>query len=227
VQYSYADKSVIAVNTSLQPLPKLKLVIRVFDISLAEKFSKEIALDLAADSNSKPFVIPEIQDLSSTYFLKLVLTGSDDQTLSSNFYWLATKDDVMDFEKSTWYHTPTNSYADMTQLQELPRVRLSVTGVTKRKDGDETARVTLINPSGSLGFFIHLQIKGQPSGQGVLPIIWQDNYFSLLPGERREISATYTVKDLDNESPSLLVEGWNVEPLVIPLRAVAKEPGRR
>ena len=226
VQYSYADKSVLAVNTTLQAFKNLKLTIRVFDINLAEKFTHEIALDLPADTNSKPFVLPDIRDLSATYFLKLSLTGSDGKELSSNFYWLSTKDDVLDFEKSTWYYTPTSSLADMRQLQELPRVKLAVSGITKRKGEEETAHVTLTNHSKHLGFFVHLQLQGERSGREVLPILWQDNYFSLLPGERRVITGTYNIRDLENDSPKLVVEGWNVEPVSIPLRGAVRASGR-
>jgi len=171
-------------------------------------------------------VLPDIRDLSATYFLKLSLTGSDGKELSSNFYWLSTKDDVLDFEKSTWYYTPTSSLADMRQLQELPRLKLAVSGITKRKGEEETAHVTLTNHSKHLGFFVHLQLQGERSGREVLPILWQDNYFSLLPGERRVITGTYNIRDLENDSPKLVVEGWNVEPVSIPLRGAVRASGR-
>jgi exo-1,4-beta-D-glucosaminidase len=44
----------------------------------------------------------------------------------------------------------------------------------------------------------------------VLPVLWQDNYFSLLPGESRQVSATYHTTDL-RTAPIVEVEGWNVK----------------
>ena len=44
----------------------------------------------------------------------------------------------------------------------------------------------------------------------VLPVLWSDNYFSLLPGEKREITATYRAKDLGATTPVIEVGGWNV-----------------
>src|SRR6266850_1750460 len=41
-QYSYDDKSVVAVNTTNQPQTKLKLKAQLFDIDLVEKFSKTV-----------------------------------------------------------------------------------------------------------------------------------------------------------------------------------------
>lgn len=213
VQYSYADKSVLAVNTTQRPLRDLKLTAQVYDINLAAKFSKVLQLDLPADSNSTAFVIPQIQDLSATYFLHLLLEDSNGQTVSSNFYWLSTKDDVLDWQKSTWYYTPTSSYADMTQLQKLPPVKLALSSRAVRKDGNEIAHVRVSNPSRSMAFFIHFQIKQGRTERDVLPVIWQDNYFSLLPGESREVTATYQPRDLGKAGAVLAVDGWNILPV--------------
>ena len=220
VQYSYDDKSVVVVNTTHQALYKLKLTAKVYDIDLVEKFSKVSSLDLPADSNAKALVFPQFQGLSSTYFVRLMLEDEKGQTISSNFYWLSTKDDVLDWKKSTWYYTPTNSYADMTQLQKLPPVKLNLTANAVRKGGDDIARVTVSNPSSSLAFFIHLQIKKGRSDQDVLPVVWQDNYFSLMPGESRELTATYKARDLGPAAPFLAVEGWNSSPV---LKAITRK----
>ena len=222
VQYSYADKSVLAVNTTQKPLRDLKLTAQVYDINLAVKFSRVLQLDLPADSNSTPFVIPQIQDLSQTYFLRLLLEDNNGQTVSSNFYWLSTKDDVLDWQKSTWYYTPTSSYADMTQLQKLQPVKLAVSSRAARKEGDEIAHVRVSNPGRNMAFFIHLQIKQKGSEQDVLPVIWQDNYFTLLPGESREVTATYRVRDLSKMGASLAVDGWNILPGIAPVVANRK-----
>jgi exo-1,4-beta-D-glucosaminidase len=223
VQYSYDDQSVIAVNTTYQPQRKLKLTAQVFDLKLAEKFSKTTELNLAADSNSKAFSIPHIKDLSATYFLKLTLQNSTGQIVSSNFYWLSTTDDVLDKSKTKWYYTPVSSYADMTQLEKLPPVKLAVSGRTVRRGGEEIAHVSISNPGRGLAFFVHLQIKHGTDERDVLPILWKDNYISLLPGERREVTATYKVKDLGNGAAFLKVEGWNSVPIKIPLAVNKKQ----
>ena len=222
VQYSYADKSVIAVNTTQRPLRDLKLTAQVYDINLAAKFSKVLQLDLPADSNSTAFVIPQIENLSATYFLRLQLEDSNGQLVSSNFYWLSTKDDVLDWQKSTWYYTPTNSYADMTQLQKLQPVKLALSSRTVRKDGDEIAHVRVSNPGRTMAFFIHLQIKQGRTERDVLPVIWEDNYFSLLPGESREVTATYRVRDLGTTGAVVAVDGWNISPVKTPIVATKK-----
>src|SRR4029077_122551 len=149
-------------------LQDMKLTAQVYDISFAEKFSKAINVDLQADSNLKAFVLPQIPDLSPTYFLRLSLEDRRGQTVSSNFYWLSTKDDVLDPQKAKWYYTPVSSFADMTQLQQLPPVKVSVNGSSTRRAEVEVATLTVSNPSHSLAFFIRLRIKQGRDGKDLL-----------------------------------------------------------
>jgi exo-1,4-beta-D-glucosaminidase len=226
VQYSYDDKSIVVVNTTYQPLPGMKLTAKVYDINFAEKFAKTINVDVQADINMKAFVLPQISDLSPTYFLRLVLEDNRRQTVSSNFYWLSTKDDLLDPQKSKWYYTPVSSFADMTQLQQLPAVKLSVSGSVARRGEVETVNLTLSNPSSSLAFFVRLQIKQGRDGKDILPIVWQDNYFSLAPGERKLIAATYKLKDANGAAPYLAVGGWNISPVQVPLTSTRRQTRR-
>ena len=103
---------------------------------MTEKFSKEVSLDAAADSTNKILTLPDIDGLSPTYFLVLRLQDSSGKLVGSNFYWLSTKPETLDWEKSNWYTTPTSSYADYTALSQLPKVKLKVADHTERK-GEE------------------------------------------------------------------------------------------
>jgi exo-1,4-beta-D-glucosaminidase len=217
VQYSYDDRSVVVVNNTPQSLDRLKVVAKVFDLNMVEKYSNSTGVVLPAGQNVRAFEIPALQGLTATYFLKLSLEDPNGRPVSSNFYWLSTKADVLDWDKSTWYHTPTTSAADFTALQSLPQVQLSVVGRVERKGGNETARITIQNPGRSLALSVRMQIKRGRNGEEVLPVIWQDNYFELMPGEKRELTATYKSKDLEGSSPVVAVGGWNVEPKVLGL----------
>jgi hypothetical protein len=49
-----------------------------------------------------------------------------------------------------------------------------------------------------------------PADNEILPVLWEDNYFSLLPGETRQVTAVYRSNDKNNTPPIVEVEGWNV-----------------
>jgi exo-1,4-beta-D-glucosaminidase len=212
IQYSYDDRSIVVVNSFYQPFSQLKATVKVYNLDMTEKFSKEASLDAGADSSNRAFVIPEVQGLSKTHFLKLSLEDSAGKTVSTNFYWLSTKPETLDWEKSTWYHTPTKSFADLTDLQSLPKVELKAVSKFETHGDEGVAHVSLENPSKSLAFAVRLRITRGSGGEEVLPILWEDNYFPLFPGEKREITATYATKDLRKAQPALAIDGWNVVP---------------
>jgi exo-1,4-beta-D-glucosaminidase len=219
VQYSYDDRSVVVVNSTYRPLDPLKVTAKVFDINLVEKYSKEAELKIPADGVARAFVIPKATGATPTYFLKLTLEATDGRMVSSNFYWLSTRDDALDWKRSTWYYTPTTSFADFTALQSLPPVQLNAVSRIERRGEEEVAHVTVENPSRSLAFSIHLKIRRGRDGEEVLPVLWEDNYFPLMPGEKRELTVIYRTKDLRGSSPVLAVEGWNVRPKLQALAA--------
>jgi exo-1,4-beta-D-glucosaminidase len=149
--------------------------------------------------------------------------------ISRNFYWLSTNPETLDWEASerdptgqyaisTW--TPTKVFADYTALNTLPQVDLDVTAQLRRRQSEGVTMVTLRNPGRTLAFAVRLKVKRASAGyvsrlgtsdDEVLPVLWQDNYFSLLPAESRQVTATYNVKDLAPSVAVVQVEGWNVK----------------
>jgi exo-1,4-beta-D-glucosaminidase len=141
----------------------------------------------------------------------LRVSDANGKLLGSNFYWLSTKQETIDWAKSTWYTTPTASYADFSGLSQLPKVKLNVTERSERQGENEITHVVLENPSKNLAFFVRLKVNKGKGGEEILPVLWQDNYVSLLPGEKREITATYRASELGVAKPSVEVSGWNIQ----------------
>ena len=209
--YGYDDRSVWLVSSQYVDAKGLKLTTKVLNLDMTEKFSQQTALDATADSTNKVLTLPEIDGLSPTYFLVLRLEDASGNLVGSNFYWLSTKPETLDWEKSNWYTTPTAAYTDYSALAQLPKVKLSVAHHTVRNGEDAITHVTLQNSSKDLAFFVHLKVEKGKGGEEILPVLWRDNYFSLLPGERREVTATYSARELGSAQPAVEVNGWNVE----------------
>ena len=209
--YGYDDHSVWLVSSQYSDAKGLKLAARVFNLDGTQKFYKDTSLDAAADSTAKVFELPQIEGLSPAYFLDLRITDGGGKLVGSNFYWLSTKPETLDWSKSNWYMTPTASYADYTSLAQLPKVKLKVSSSSGNDGKIAETRVTLENPSKNLAFFMRLKIDKGNGGEEILPVVWEDNYISLLPGEKREITATYHTSSLGEATPAVEVSGWNVE----------------
>ena len=229
VQYSYDDRSIVVVNSYYQSFANLKVTAKVYNLDMREKFSKEAELSVGPDSSTRVFTLPAIGGLTTTYFVSLSLESAG-QIQSRNLYWLSTREETIDWSRqeedptgeydiSTW--APTRTFADYTALNTLPRVDLDVSAQS-RKDGQEVSTtVTVHNPTSTLALAVHLMINkssnGRVSREGeedneILPVLWQDNYFALLPGETRQLTATYRLDKKSKATPGVEIDGWNVNP---------------
>ena len=209
--YGYDDHSIWLVSSQYENASNLKLTTKIYNLDMTEKFSQENKLDAPSDSTAKIFTLPDVADLSPTYFLVLRLENAGGTLVGSNFYWLSTKPETLDWAKSTWWMTPTDSFADYTALAQLPKVKLKVTQHTELKGEDSITRVAIENPSNNLAFFVRLKLDKGVKGEEILPVVWEDNYISLLPGEKREVSATYRASELGSAKPAIEISGWNVQ----------------
>jgi exo-1,4-beta-D-glucosaminidase len=209
--YGYDDHSIWVVSSQYEDVKDLKLTTKIYNLDMTEKFSHEDSLDAPADSTKKIFALPQVDGLSPVYFVVLRLADSAGKQVGSNFYWLSSKPETLDWAKTTWWMTPTDSFADYTALSQLPKVKLKVKTRTETKGEESIVHVSLENPSQSLAFFMRLKLDKGAKGEEVLPIVWEDNYFSLLPGVKREVTAAYRSAELGTAKPVVEVSGWNVE----------------
>jgi exo-1,4-beta-D-glucosaminidase len=145
-----------------------------------------------------------MEALTATWFLSLKLEDPSDDVVSENFYWFSTKSETLEWDKGNWYTTPTKTFADYTALQSLPPVTLKV----ESKSTDHSTTVTVSNPGKTLAFAVHLKVKRESDGEEVLPVLWEDNYFALLPGQSRQVTATYAP---GHAKLAVEVSGWNVK----------------
>ncbi|HJP61344.1 MAG TPA: glycoside hydrolase family 2 protein, partial [Gemmatimonadaceae bacterium] len=101
------------------------------------------------------------------------------------------------------------NYADFTALRSMPRSAVTARANSSRSGGTGTTTVTLKNPTNAIAFFMRLQVVGK-GGEEALPVLWEDNYVTLLPGESRTLTARYNVRDLGGAAPRVIVTGWNI-----------------
>jgi len=199
--YHYGDGGIYGVNDTLTARQSLTAEIRILDADSRERFKTEITTNLAELSTRKVFDLPALEGLTTTYFLDLRLSDAQSRVLARNFYWLSTRKDVLDLENSLWFVTPNKKFADLRLLRRLPEASVQADADFSETGGTYRVKATLRNVSDKLAFFIELRVVGDSSGNSILPIFWEDNYISLLPGEEREIEAHFSASDLGGEKP--------------------------
>ena len=213
VQYGYTGNTVDVVNSTYEPIKGLKVTAKLLNVDGKEVASRDATLDIGPDAAAKALDLPKPEHLSTTYFLKLYLRDASGKLISDNFYWLSTQLDTLDWSmrKDTVY-TPQKDFADLTGLNSLPPVKLDLTFSTESQGSTGYASIKVANPSNSVAFQVHLRVTKGHGGEDLVPIFWDDNYFSLLPGEDKIVSVHAEVDDLEGAEPILELDGYNVVP---------------
>jgi hypothetical protein len=121
------------------------------------------------------------------HFVRLELRSHDGKLLSENFYWHAWDD------------------KEVQKLNTLSKVKLD--GELHKERGAVTGRVT--NNGSTPALAIQLTLRDAKTGEHILPVYYDDNYFSLLPGESRDFRIEFA---RHKGKAQVGVTGWNVEP---------------
>jgi exo-1,4-beta-D-glucosaminidase len=214
IMYSYDDGSVAVVNSTYEPASGMTASVRVFDFNLRQLFSSDLRVDLGADAARKILQIPMVasEATRTVYFVQLSLKDTSQRLLSSNFYWLSTKRSEFDWEKTDCVATPITSYEDMSSLSGLPEIRLDVRAHAYRTKAGESVLVRLRNTSATLAFQVRFAVEGGQPAEEILPVLWEDNYISLLPGEERTVAARFPGRGSIGSPRMLKIQGWNIKP---------------
>jgi exo-1,4-beta-D-glucosaminidase len=209
VMYSTDDRSIVVTNQHGEPFRGLVVRVRVHDGDPASRPVERVvvAVDVPADGKTTALVLPALQH--EVTYLDLRLETADGTLVSSNFYWLPRVDDVVDYEKAYWLHAPTARHADLSALRRLPATELAVR-VTRGRG----VTVQLENPTDRLAFFVQLRLV-DGDGLDVLPVVWSDNYVSLLPGDARTLGAVVPGGALPSDV-QVEVRGMNVPTSILP-----------
>lgn len=211
IQYSYNDRNVTVVNSHYTEYSNLIADAYVYTLTGKEKFHKQVKVSLASDEVKKVIKIPEFDEITTTYFVKLTLAYDNGDVFDNNCYWLSLKKDSVDWANDSGYFTQAATFADFSELQSLKDVSLTHSDVFKNGTNEDTLTVTINNPSDDIAFAVHLKAEKDRSQIEILPVLWEDNYFTLFPGDKRIIKARFRKGDLGGEKPKLVVTGWNVK----------------
>jgi exo-1,4-beta-D-glucosaminidase len=212
IQYSYDNRSVVAVNHTRRSLHDLNARIRLYNLDGRVRYDKRLSgIDLSANHTRRLIAVPKPANLSRTYFIELTLMNAHGHRLSRNVYWLSRRPDRLDWAHSKWYVTPVSRYADLTGLEHLPKASVHAHASTRHDGKRDITTVTLTTSSKSkaVALFEHLSIRQNGDGKPVLPVTWSGNDVTLWPGESVTLTAHYQAAD--GVKPVVQLSGWNID----------------
>jgi hypothetical protein len=151
---------------------------------------------MKADESKILFRLDLPKEPTPIYFLTLFLRDDAGKEISSNFYWLSANGD---------------DNADFTSLEKLTKVDVTAKlGTLLKENGSLKLVIEFTNPSTSLAFGLNPKLLSASTREPVLPIFWQDNYFSLLPGEKRTIEMQADASLITEGKLLFKLDGWNL-----------------
>lgn len=197
IQYNYKEKAVQLVNCFYQDFKGLKVIAKAYDFESKEIFSKEMTTEMKADKSKILFKPAIPKEQTGIYFLKLILTDKAGKEISTNFYWLSAKGD---------------DNADFTSLSKLPAVDVvAKPGTFSKANGKLKLMVEFSNPSSAIAFGLNPKLLSVSTKEPILPIFWQDNYFALMPGEKRVIEMYVDASLVTEKNVLFRLDGWNLK----------------
>ncbi len=223
IQYSYDDRTVAVVNRRTAAVSGLTARVSLFNTDGTRKYDRTVTGLAVGGDGAKAIALTlpaTVDGLSTTHLARLVLTDAAGREVSRNVYWLSTRRDVLDYDESDWWHTPTTAYADLTGLRSMAQAAVSATATTSvAADAPSTSTtVVTVRNTGTgntpaLLTDLHL-VDGKDAP--VLPVQWSDNQISLWPGESATLTATYRTADLRGSAPRIRITGWNTPTATVP-----------
>lgn len=217
VLYGYDDRAAWVVNGTLQPLEGLRVSAALHALDGTLVVRREAVVNLGPDGKDLavslgPDIDADAAALAPMFFAELRLLDSDGVEIDRNFYWLPLRDDAYE-----WVSTPDNLPkvvpADLSALGDLPSVALAIPAFVRHdEDGLVVVRQELHNPTEGVAFFVEACLVDATDGMPVLPVLWEDNFVSLLPGATVTLRARVASDSLAGRVPAVRVSGWNVLP---------------
>jgi len=150
-----------------------------------------------------------VKPASDVYFIRLELKDANGQTISFNSYAEPLRNDVAGASHA-WNRSANYQVSDLTQLNQLPEVKLNVSQVGSKKVGHKNVVTYMIaNLTGNIAYAVELKAyTGSDMKSLVAPVLYDDNLFTLFPGESRDIDISYNRSDLAG-APFVIANCYN------------------
>lgn len=185
LQYNPVTKKIESINMSSYHRNVI-LKYEIFNLDGKLVMSDDKKIDIESDTVNEQFDISGLDIKKGLYLLRLTI-GKNKNDVSINDYWINTSGEIC-----------------RNSLFSIGSANVAV--LIKKINNDNTI-IEVVNKSNRLAVGIKLSLKDIAKDEYILPVIFSEGYFNLLPGERRMLKLD---KKLE-KNQSVVVEGLNVD----------------
>lgn len=190
IQYNAAKKTVEVVNyvdkahASLQAKAQL--------LNMWGKVIDEHSAGVSIKNDETLQVMSLSKPNEDVYYIRLALIENG-KTVSENFYVEGCEAD------------------NLQALKQLPKAEIKMEQSDFVLSGEEyKGTIKVSNVGSSPALMIRISVKGT-DGEQILPIIYSDNYFSLMPGESKTVNVSYRKEDSRGVKPRAVVYPFELQ----------------
>jgi hypothetical protein len=160
----------------------------IFDLEGKKFYNKSIISNFPANKLTECWTAELPAVLPPVYLLRLTLSEGK-KVLSQNEYWISSRIE--------------RSFTDFNNLKEI---QLSAKLI--KQEGVKIF-FEVLNTSKSPAIGIKLNLHDPKSGKLILPAYFSDGYFTMLPGEKRQMEVDWISKNTQNIA--IVAEGYNLK----------------
>lgn len=206
-QFDFIKNTVSVYNELYQDFEGLRVNFRLINMDMKIIIERETYINVAEDAVVNDLLKIDIPTatLSPVHFIKLEVYDRQDSLISDTFYWRST-----DEYEGPW-SVGGPLHGGFEALSELPKTELDYRLKRRVENSQTIYTIHLTNNTGKLAFFNRLKLVNPENGSLVSPVFYSDNYFSLLPGESKDIVIEYQA----NKPNRISLEGINVNEIML------------
>ena len=191
------DNRVVLSNFTTKDYSNVKTELTIYNLNGVEKATAEYTTPLLK-SNAYNILVDTITSKfaasdTDMIFIKLVLKTDDGEILGENMYW----------------HNKTTYVANQA-LTTLAKAKLtaSKSAAETLPNGNIQYTLSLANNDKVPAVQTRIRTLSSATGGDVLPVFYSDNYFILMPGDSKTVTAEFDPKNLEGD-PIFTLSGWN------------------
>ncbi len=194
VQMNLHDQKVIAINSSLQTYSNLTVLLKLFGIDGNEIYA--VHKNISIGVNQKIDVItPDFSSiqLPAVYLVKLFIENDQHKVIAENSYWKT--------------NAVTANFASFNALQPV-----SLSGkIIQSEKGESDFEIQNASSTTAIGIKLNLVDE---KDKIILPAYFSDGYFTLLPGEKKQMKVSYggVIKNLKIKTAGYNVKSTSILP---------------
>ncbi len=191
IQWNRATGMVEVVNLSAGDVTGLTAKVEIFNLDGGSHSTQTANLDSKEDSVNEILTLDFPVGLTPVHFVRLTLTRAG-QLRSQNTYLRGTEE------------------GNLRAIRELPQTNVQATTTAEQRSDKWFLSTVLNNASPTPAVFVRLKAVREKSGDRILPVIYDDNYITLMPGEQRTIQTELNHADTRGENPRIVLSGFNI-----------------